>query len=157
MARISRRLSGCLLAALLCFGFQLAADNVNKDLEGVKKKIERERQGINQVRKKESSALQALGKIERDLEKKNKDLNTANSKLAAILSEMQQKEIEAQRLRLSLDQRRELLIKRAAALYRWHRGGGSLGFLNGDVSPGVLLQHRRYLEAKVFFDGEMVE
>ena len=157
MARISRRLSGCLLAALFFYGFQLDAASVNKDLEGVKKKIERERQGINQVRRKESSALQALGKIERDLEKKNKDLNTANSKLAVILSEMQQKEIEAQRLRLSLDQRRELLVKRAAALYRWHRGGGPFIFLSGDISPGVLLQHKRYLEATVFFDRELVK
>src|SRR5262249_13079586 len=130
---------------------------VNKDLEGIKKKIERERQGLNQVRKKESSALQALGKIEKDLEKKNKDLHTSNSRLAAILSVMQQKELEAQRLKLSLDQRRELLIKRAAALYRWQRGGGPFVFLNGDVSPGVLLQHRRYLEATVFFDRELVQ
>jgi len=126
MARMSRRLSVCLLAALLFHALQLDAASVNKDLEGIKRKIERERQGINQVRKKESSVLQALGKIERDLEKKTKELNTANSKLASILSEMQQKETEGERLKLSLDQRRELLVKRAFALYRWHRGGGSL-------------------------------
>jgi len=136
---MSRGLSICLLAVFFLYGFQLHAASVNKDLEGIKTKIERERQGINQVRKKESSALQALGKIERDLEKKNKDLTTANSKLAAILGEMQQKELEAQRLKLSLDQRRGLLMKRAAALYRWQRGGGPLVFLNGDVAPGVLL------------------
>src|SRR5262249_56132637 len=87
---------------------------------------------------------------------KNKDLNTANSKIAVTLTEMQQKEIEGQRLRLSLDQRRELLVKRAAALYRWHRGGGPFIFLSGDISPGVLLQRKRYLEATVFFDRELV-
>src|SRR5262245_37561928 len=157
MARMSRGLSICLLAVFFLYGVQLHAASVNKDLEGIKTKIERERQGINQVRKKESSALQALGKIERDLEKKNKDLTTANSKLAAILSEMQQKEIEAQRLRLSLDQRRGLLMKRAAALYRWQRGGGPFVFLNADVSPAVLLQRKRYLEATILFDRELVQ
>src|SRR5262245_7212871 len=157
MARISPCLSVCLLAALFFYGFQLDAASVNKDLEGIKKKIERERQGLNQVRKKESSALQALNKIEKDLEKKNKDLNTANSKLAAILSEMQLKESEAQRLRLSLDQRRALMIKRDVALYRWQRGGGPFVFLNGDVAPGVLLQHKRYLAATVLFDRELVQ
>ena len=70
---------------------------------------------------------------------------------------MQLKEIEAQRLRLSLDRRRELLMKRAAALYRWQRGGGPFTFLNGDVSPGVLLRRKRYLEATVFFDRELVQ
>src|SRR5262245_10849362 len=157
MARMSRGLSICLLAAFFLYGFQLHAASVNKDLEGIKKKIERERQGLNQVRKKESSALQALGKVERDLEKKNKDLNTANSKLSAVLNEIQQKELEAQRLRLSLDQRRELLTKRAVALYRWQRGGGPFVFLNGDVAPAVLLQRKRYLEATVLFDRELVQ
>jgi murein hydrolase activator len=157
MARMSRRLSVCLLAALLFHALQLDAASVNKDLEGIKRKIERERQGINQVRKKESSVLQALGKIERDLEKKTKELDTANSRLASILSEMQQKETEGERLKLSLDQRRELLVKRAFALYRWHRGGGSFVLFSGEVPLGVLLQRKRYLEATVLFDRELVQ
>ncbi len=119
MERMNRRSSLYLLVLFFFYGLQLDAASVNKDLEGIKRKMERERQGINQVRKREGSVLQALGKIERDLEKKTKDLNTANSKLASILGAMQQKETEAQRLRISLDQRRELLMKRAVALYRW--------------------------------------
>jgi len=157
MERMNRRSSLYLLVFLFFYGLQLDAASVNKDLEGIKRKIERERQGINQVRKREGSVLQALGKIERDLEKKTKDLNTANSKLAAILSAMQQKETEAQRLRISLDQRRELLMKRAVALYRWHRGGGPFVLLSGEVPLGVLLQRKHYLEATVFFDRELVE
>ena len=154
---MSRRSSLYLLVFLFFYGLRLDAASVNKDLEGIKRKIESERQGINQVRKREGSVLQALGKIERDLEKKTKDLNTANSKLAAILSAMQQKETEAQRLRISLDQRRELLMKRAVALYRWHRGGGPFVLLSGEVPLGVLLQRKHYLEATVFFDRELVE
>ena len=157
MERINRRSSLYLLVFLFFYGLRLDAASVNKDLEGIKRKIESERQGINQVRKREGSVLQALGKIERDLEKKTKDLNTANSKLASILGAMQQKETEAQRLRISLDQRRELLMKRAVALYRWHRGGGPFVLLSGGVPLGVLLQRKHYLAATVFFDRELVE
>ena len=157
MERMNRRSSLYLLVLFFFYGLQLDAANVNKDLEGIKRKIESERQGINQVRKREGSVLQALGKVERDLERKTKELNTANSKLASILGAMQQKETEAQRLRISLDQRRDLLMKRAVALYRWHRGGGPFVFLSGDVPLGVLLQRQHYLEATVFFDRELVE
>jgi murein hydrolase activator len=157
MERMTRRSSLYLLAFLFFYGLQLDAASVNKDLEGIKRKIESERQGINQVRKREGSVLQALGKIERDLEKKTKELNAANSKLASILGAMQQKETEAQRLRISLDQRRELLMKRAVALYRWHRGGGPFVLLSGEVPLGVLLQRKHYLEATVFFDRDLVE
>src|SRR5262249_20683287 len=86
-----------------------------------------------------------------------KDLNTANSKLAAILSEMQQKEIEAQRLKLSLDQRRGLLMKGAAALYRWQSSGGPFVFVDADGSPALLLQRKRYLEATILVDRELVQ
>jgi murein hydrolase activator len=157
MERMNRRSSVYLLVLLFFYGLQLDAASVNKDLEGIKRKIESERQGINQVRKRESSVLQALGKIDRDLERKTKDLNTANSKLAAILGAMQQKETEAQRLRISLDQRRELLMKRTVALYRWHRSGGPFVLLSGEVPLGILLQRKHYLEATVFFDRELVE
>jgi septal ring factor EnvC (AmiA/AmiB activator) len=157
MERMNRRSSLYLLVFLFFYGLRLDAASVNKDLEGIKRKIERERQGINQVRKREGSVLQALGKIERDLEKKTKDLNMTNSKLVSILGAMQQKETEAQRLRISLDQRRELLMKRAVALYRWHRGGGSFVLLSGEVPLGVLLQRKHYLAATVFFDRELVE
>ena len=71
MERMSRRSSLCLLVSFFLYGFQLDAASVNKDLEGIKRKIERERQGINQVRKKESSVLQALGKIESRFGKEN--------------------------------------------------------------------------------------
>jgi septal ring factor EnvC (AmiA/AmiB activator) len=149
--------------ALLVFAFVLSGvvpgygAAVDKDLEGIKKKIDRERHGISQVRKKEGSVLQALDKIETELEKKTKELKAANSKLASILDEMRRKESETQKVRSSLDERRVLLMKRAAALYRWHRGGSPFMVLNGDVAPGIFLQRKRYLEATVAFDRELVQ
>ena len=56
MERMSRRSSLYLLVlAFFFYGLQLDAATVNKDLEGIKRKIETERQGINQVRKREGS------------------------------------------------------------------------------------------------------
>src|SRR5918996_1278076 len=115
MERMSRRIPLALFAILL---FELAtayAATVDKDLEGIKNKIQKERQGISQVKKKEGSVLQALGKIEMEFDKKTRDLRTANSKLASILAEMRKKELAAQKLRSTVDQRRRLLMKRAVA------------------------------------------
>ena len=156
MTRMSRRLL-CLGIFILVYGFQLEAASVNKELEGIKQKIAKDRQGIYRVRKKEGSELGALRKIERDLTKKTKDLKTANARFAAIRSEMEQKETQAERLRSSLDQRRELLMKRAVALYRWHRGGGPLVFLKDGVPLAVLLQRQRYLETTLRFDRKQVQ
>jgi septal ring factor EnvC (AmiA/AmiB activator) len=157
MARVNRRSSLYVLVLFFLYAVQLYAAGANKDLDGIKRKIEKERRSITQVRKKEGSVLEILGRIERDLEKKTKTLNAANSKLGAILGEMQKKQAEAERIKLSLDQRRELLMKRAVALYRWHRGGSPLVFVSGDAPLGALLQRLHYLEATVLFDQELVQ
>ena len=156
MTRMMRRLF-CLGMFILLYGFRLEAATVNKELEGIKRKIEKERQGIYRVRKKEGSELGAMRKLERDLAKKTKDLSAANARLAAILSDMKQKEAEAERLRSSLGQRRELLTKRAVALYRWHRSGGPLVLLRDGVPLSVLLQRQRYLETTLRFDRSLIQ
>jgi len=156
MERVGRRAALCLLAGVLFCPAQLHAASA-QDLEGIKKRIAREQQRIRQVKKREGSVLQALGKIDRDLEKKTQDLNAASSKLAAIRTEIGKHEIETSRLMFSLDERRNLMMKRALALYRWSRGGTPWVGLRGDVPPGVLLQRKRYLAATVFFDRELVQ
>jgi septal ring factor EnvC (AmiA/AmiB activator) len=84
-------------------------------------------------------------------------LNAANSKLAALLSEMRHKETEAWMVKSSLDQRRNLLMTRVGALYRWHRSASPLVFIKGHVSLGALLQRKYYLAATVLFDQELVQ
>ena len=55
MERVSRRTWLSLLAAVLIYAVQSYAASVDKDLEGIKKKIQRERQGLSEVKKKEGS------------------------------------------------------------------------------------------------------
>ena len=157
MERINRRALPLLLSLSLLVPSTLQAANVDKDLEGLKKKIERERQGISQVQKKEGSILQTLGKIEGDLDKKTKALKEANARFGTVSSEMQKKQAEAESIKISIAQRQELFRNRAVALYRWYRGGSPFVLLNGEVSLGRLLQRKHYLESTVAFDGQLIQ
>lgn len=132
------------------------AATVDKDLEGIKKKIDKEKQGITQVQKREGTVRQSLGKIEGELEKKTQALTQANIQLNSVLTEMRKKESETEKIAMSLARRRELLKRRAAALYRWHRGGSPFVILNADFSAAGFLQRKRYLEATVGFDRELI-
>ena len=132
------------------------AATVDKDLEGIKKKIESEKQGISQVQKKEGSVLQLLARMEAELEKKNKELKRANVKVDSIVAEMRKEEQEVERIRSSIGEKQERLKQRAVALYRWHRSGSPFVILNGNVSLGGLLQRTRYLQTTVSFDSDLI-
>ena len=144
----------------LCFILMprgIDAAGAGKDLEGIRGKIESEKQSISQVQKREGSVLQSLGQIENDLEKRNHELNAANSKLNSIAREMARKETEAEKIIASIGQKRDLIRQRAVALYRWHKGASPFIILGGDVTLGAFLQRTRYLEATVAFDRDLIE
>ncbi|MGE5302467.1 MAG: murein hydrolase activator EnvC family protein [Alphaproteobacteria bacterium] len=156
MASISRR------AISLWLGLSLAplvlqAATVERDLEGLKKKIAREKQGISQVQKKEGSVLQTLEKIEGDLDKKSKLLKEANVRLGAVVSEMRREQAEAESLKNSMAQRQELFRNRVTALYRWYRAGSPFIIFNGDPSLSRFLQRKHYLESTVAFDRVLIQ
>ena len=148
----------CLSVGLLwLFPGQLNAAAVEKDLQGIKKKIEKEKQGISQTQKKEGSVLQSLREIEGELGKRTKHLNQTQARLNSILAEMNKKQAEENKLRASVGRRQQLLEKRAGALYRWLKGGSPFVILNGDVSFGALSQRSHYLKTTVSFDRELIQ
>ena len=130
---------------------------VNRDLEGIKKKIESEKRVLSQVNKKEGSVIQSLSQVESELDRKNKQLKQSTAKLELVVSEMQKKQAEALRMRESLEQRKTYLARRAEALYRWQRSGSPLVIFNGDLSLSSLLKRKYYLQRTVAFDREMVQ
>jgi murein hydrolase activator len=140
------------LAALLLMG----AAAVDRDLEGIKKKIANEKKGLSQLEIKEGSVLKSLGRIESEFDQKTKELKLANARLSAIASEVAVKQDQVERLNHSIASRLEIFRKRAAALYRWQKSASPLLVLNGDVPFGVFLQRRRYLEAALAFDQELL-
>lgn len=127
-----------------------------RDLEGIKNKIEREKQGLSQVQRQEGSILQALNQIESSLEAKRRDLRAANNNLNTITQEVERLEVEQERIKTSMQQREGLLQKRAVALYRWYRGGSPLVLLNGDTTLGTYLQRQRYLQTTLTYDRDLV-
>jgi septal ring factor EnvC (AmiA/AmiB activator) len=156
METLSRRGLGLLFVLLAWLPPDLYCADVGSDLEGIKRKIESERKGISQVQRREGSILQSLGKIQGDLEKKTKELKLASASLATIIAAMEKIESEVEDLSVSVAERRELLKKRVSALYRWHRGASLFVIFNGDMSLGAFLQRKRYLEATVAFDQDLV-
>jgi murein hydrolase activator len=135
------------------------AASANRDLEGIKKKIENEKRGLSQLQKKEGSVLQSLGAIDADLERKTRELKQASVKLTAVSSELQQKERQAAQLQVSIGQRQALFAGRAVALYRRLRGGKPLliDILLNRSSPAAMLQQVRYLQSTLAFDGALVQ
>ena len=133
------------------------AASVDKDLEGIKKKIESEKRGLSRVEKKEGSVLQLLEKIQSELATRNRELQQASSRLNVVLSELQATENDAQRIEASLRGRQALLAKRAVALYLWQRGGSPFVILNGDGSLGARLRRKHYLETTLAFDRELLQ
>lgn len=135
----------------------LHAAQAEKDLEGIKKKMAKEKQEITKVQKKEGSVLQSLEKIEEVLERKNTELKRVNSKLEAILADMQKKQDEAEKIASSLRARRELLKRRSRALYKWQRSGSPFVLLNGSLSVTELMQRKRYLQLTLAYDQDLVK
>jgi septal ring factor EnvC (AmiA/AmiB activator) len=156
VARIIWRIAPILLGGVFFSALPAIGATVDKDLDGIKKKIEKEKHGITQVQKKEGSVLHSLDKIEGELEKNTQQLSDANAKLNVVRAEIRQKERESQKIAKSIVHRKELLKRRAVALYRWQRGGSPFVIFNGDVSLVELLQRKRYLETTVAFDRELI-
>ncbi len=156
MASFEREvLISCVALFLAVPGTARAAAS-NRDLEGIRKKIENEKKSLSQLQVKEGSVLQTLSKIQTDLEKRRKELSLATTKLASLTDELRAQESEAERLGDSIAARRDILQKRAAALYRWQKGGSSLVIFNGAVSLSNFLHRRKYLSTAISFDRELL-
>lgn len=158
MARLARK-ACCLLVGLFwLIPGSLNAAAANRELEGIRKKIAKEKQSISQAHQREGSILQALAKIENELTKKTKHLQQTQLKLDAIVLDLQKKEAEEQKLKASIGRRGELFQKRAVALYQWWRRGSPFILLSGELSSvAALLQRRQYLKAAVSFDHELIQ
>ncbi len=156
MVRFTRKILISFLATLLMAPSFACPATPSRDLEGIRKKIESERKGLSQLQIKEGSVLESLDKIQSELDKRTKELKLANTRLSSVASELALKEAEAQSLTRSIAARQPILAKRAAALYRWQKGGSPLMVLNGDVSLSQFLQRRKYLATAVAFDQTLL-
>jgi septal ring factor EnvC (AmiA/AmiB activator) len=151
----SRALIVALLLVLAARG-ELPGAAANKDLEGIKRRIQSEKKGLSQLQIKEGSVLKSLGKIENDLDRKAKDLKIADAKYTSILEAMRKTAMEVETLRGSINQREDLFRQRAVALYRWQRSGHPAWFVDGPSDLSTALQRQRYLAATLAFDRGLI-
>jgi murein hydrolase activator len=154
VARLERRLLKTLLALIMLVFLSGAA--AKPDLEGLKEKIAAEKRDLSRLQHKESSIAESLSKIHQELTRRTQEIKVAGAKLASITGELESKKAEADRLARSSAERRAMLEKRAAALYRWKRAGSALVLLNGDIAPSTLMQRQHYLAAALAFDRELL-
>ncbi len=141
---------------LLLAGALARASEPLRELEGVKQKILRERQGVTQAQRKEGSVLGNLAKIDAELDRKNKDLKRVNALLEKILADLRMKEEELRTIDSSLAARREWVKRRGAALYRWQRSGSPLVVWNGSEGAAETIRRRRYFEATLAYDRAQI-
>ena len=126
----SRALIAALLLVIAARG-ELPGAVADKDLEGIKRRIQNEKKGLSQLQIKEGGVLKSLGKIEDDLERKSRELKIADARYTSILGTIHKTEVEAERLRGSISQREDWFRQRAVALYRWQRSGNPFWFVDG--------------------------
>ena len=144
-----------IFALLLAAPLALGGASPSRDLEGIQKKIDSERKGLAEIKVKEGSVLQSLGKIESDLDKRNRELRAANAKLSSISQELAAKKNEAEELERAAAERHAVLRQRVVALYRWQRSGSPMVILNGTESLASFMQRKHYLHAALAYDQEL--
>ena len=154
MARFGR--SSLTLPLVLIALPALIGAMANRDLDGIKKKIENQKKDLSRLHNKEVSVLDSLGKIQRELEIRNREIMLANAKLSTITGELNMKRAEATRLAGSTARLREALQRRVAALYRWKRAGNPLVVFNSDVTLVSVMRRQHYLQAALSFDRELL-
>ena len=122
MRPIFQTRTGVFLVLFLLVGQATYGAELKEKLEGLKRRITREKRGISEVERKEGSVLEALDKIEIELDRRNKRLKSLSSKLDGIVKKLQKTEKQLLTVSRSVHERQEYLKKRARALYLWQRG-----------------------------------
>jgi septal ring factor EnvC (AmiA/AmiB activator) len=156
MVVVRRRKLKSSLVWLAALPWLVGAAAVDRDLEGIRKKIDSEKKELSELKAKEGSVRQSLGKIESDLKQRSRELKTASAKLTLLGREVENKRAEAARLDRTLTERQDVLSKRALALYRWQRGGSVLALLHGAESLRELTQRKHYLQVALSFDQDLL-
>ena len=134
----------------------LGAGVGNQDLEGIKKKIESEKKGLSQLQIKEGSVRESLSKVETELAEKNGQLKTAKLGGRRCRKKWNQRNSKASSSITRSRRGENFWQQRAAALYRWQRGGSPLVILNGAASLSQFLRRQHYLQGAISFDRDLV-
>ncbi len=136
--------------------FPKGMDQSKKELGGIKKKIQEERQRIRDISKKESSVITQLNTLDRNLSEKDKELKVLKQKLARVEKKVQTANQDLGYLALNIEAQEKLLLNRLVALYKFgDTETPQLLFSSG--SYGDFLSSRRYLTSILEQDRQLID
>ncbi len=127
-----------------------------KELGGLKKKIQEEKQRVKAIHEKESSVISQLNKMDRNLSEKEKELKVLNRKLEGVVQKVRKTNEELQLVTQSVETQEAFLEKRLVALYKFGETGMPQIFFSSN-SYAEFLNSRRYLASILGQDRELVE
>jgi murein hydrolase activator len=135
---------------LLVTSVALGAAAPDRDLDGLRKKIAREKKNLAEIKIKEGSTLRSLGKVESELGRRSRDLRMTKTELSSTARTLASARVETEKIAQALRQRRTALQNRAEALYRWQRNANALPMLEDMEFAARLVKH--YLQAALAYD-----
>jgi len=90
-----------------------------KELGGIKKKIQEEKQRIRDINKRESSVISHLNTLDRNLHEKDKELKSLKQKLVRVDRKVKRANKDLGYLAVNIDAQEKLLSDRLVALYKF--------------------------------------
>ena len=90
-----------------------------KELGGIRKKLQEEKQRVKDIDKKESSVISQLNTLERNLSKREKELKALDRQLKAVTRKVQQANDDLHVLAQTISNQESFLNERLVALYKY--------------------------------------
>ena len=127
-----------------------------KELGGLKKKLQEEKQRVKVIGKKESSVISQLNKLDRTLSLKEKELKPLGKKLGILGRKVQKANEDLLLITQSIASQETFLSSRLLALYKFG-DAGIPQVLFTSHSYGDLLNSRRHLASIIRQDRQLIE
>ena len=126
-----------------------------KELGGIKKKIQEEKQRIRDINKRESSVISHLNTLDRNLHEKDKELKSLKQKLVRVDRKVKRANKDLGYLAVNIDAQEKLLLDRLVALYKFG-DTETLQLLFSSGSYEDFLSSRRYLTSILEQDRQLI-
>ena len=131
-------------------------DQSKKELGGIRKKIQEEKQRVKDISKKESSVISHLNVLDRNLSEKDKELKALKQKLTTVDRKVQKANQDLGLLTGTIDSQESMLLDRLVALYKFG-DAGMPQLLFSSRSYEDFMSARRYLTSILEQDRQLVD
>lgn len=130
-------------------------DQSKKELGGIKKRIQEEKQRVQDISKKESSAISQLNTLDRSLAEREKELKGLKKKLTAVDRKVKKANQDLGSLTENIDVQEVFLLNRMVSLYKFGEMEAPQ-LLFSSRSYEDFLSTRRYLTCILEQDRELI-